>query len=210
MHQIFRELTKKEHLIFKRLDTPVKLQNFLETLPINFNETLYSPRKVLEKGTAHCFEGALFACAALLYHGKPAILLDLVTQHNDDSHVVALFKEKGKWGAISKTNHAVLRYRDLIYDSPRALAFSYFHEYFKDNGRKTLRSYAIFNLNRVKRNWIADEKGVLYIDRALNRTKHIPFLSKTTVKKLRKADPIEIKAGKLVVWKIKKPTRRLA
>src|SRR3989344_329754 len=204
MTKFFEVLSKSEIRILKKLNTPVKIQNFLETLPINFNETLYSPCLVLKNKTAHCFEGALFAASALLYNGKPAIILDLVTEHNDDSHVVALFKEGSKWGAISKTNRAVLRFRDPIYDSPRAVAFSYFHEYFKNDGKKTLRSYAVFNLNKIKRNWVTDERGIWHIDKALNKTKHIQFLSKSAIKKLRKADPVEIKAGKLTVWKTHK------
>jgi len=74
----------------------------------------------------------VLAAAALWYHGEPPLLLDLKVAKGkgDHDHVVALFKQNGKWGAISKTNHAVLRYRDPIYQTLRELVLSYFHEYF--------------------------------------------------------------------------------
>jgi hypothetical protein len=204
MKNFFTTLTKEELRIFKKLNTPSKIQDFLETIPINFEEkkkTIMSPRYVLREKKAHCFEGALFAAGVLLFHGEKPLLLDLNVDRPDYDHVVALFRRKGKWGAISKTNHAILRYRDPVYTSPREIALSYFHEYFLDNGKKMLRSYAVFDLSAIKKNWVIDEENLWYIDRVLNRTKHIPILSKKDKILLRRADPIERKAGKLTIWK---------
>ncbi|MDP2593496.1 MAG: hypothetical protein Q8P52_02510, partial [bacterium] len=111
-------LTKAEFLLLKKLNSPVKIQNFLEKLPINFEadkDTLFSPRGVLKEKKAHCFEGALFAAAALWVNGEKPLIMDLETVEGDDNHVVALFRQGGYWGAISKTNHAVLRYREPVY-----------------------------------------------------------------------------------------------
>src|SRR3989344_6839668 len=113
-------LSPIERKIFARLNSARKIQDYLDTISINFEikkETYMSPRRVIREKTAHCFEGALFACAALAYHGKKPLLLDLVTIDRDEDHVVALFKENGLWGAISKTNHPILRYRDPVYKS---------------------------------------------------------------------------------------------
>jgi hypothetical protein len=88
-------------------------------------------------------EGALLAAAILEFHGQKPLLMDLRSASEDLDHVVALFRQFGCWGAISKTNHAVLRYREPIYKTVRELAMSYFHEYFLDNGKKTLRAYSI-------------------------------------------------------------------
>ena len=213
MKHFFQELAVKEIGIFKRLNTPQKIEDFLETLPINFEKngaTLKSPRRVLIEKNAHCFEGALFATAVLWFHKMPPVILDLKAAKPDYHHVVALFKKNGLWGAISKTNHAVLRFRDPVYKNPRELAMSYFHEYFLDNGNKTLRSYAVFDLRKIKRNWIADEKDLWYIDHALEKIKHLPIVPKKMSSLLRRADPIERKAGKLTVWKnTKPPLRRL-
>ena len=103
-----------------------------------------SPRRVLATRTAHCFEGALLAATVLWMQGEIPLLLDLATNAQDIDHVVALYKCNGYWGAISKTNHAVLRFRDPVYKTIRELALSYFHEYYLEaTGEKTLISYSL-------------------------------------------------------------------
>ncbi len=162
-----------------------------------------SPRLVLEKRLAHCMEGAMLAAAILEYHGHKPLVMDLRTiKPHDNDHVVALFKERGKWGAISKTNHAVLRYRESVYLTVRELAMSYFHEYFLDNGLKTLREYSVpIHLNRFnKLEWRTSPKDLFAIPRAIDRAKHYDILLPGQAKHLRKADRVEIAAGKLVEW----------
>src|SRR4051812_5408136 len=103
-------LDMSERRIFQRLSSPRKIQDFLDSLTINFEpdgETYMSPRRVLKHMTAHCFEGALLAAAALLYHHQKAFLLDLRTVAKDEDHVVTLFLQNNQWGAISKTNHGI-------------------------------------------------------------------------------------------------------
>lgn len=201
---------EKELRVLRKLKTPRHIQDFLETLPINFEEEgdmFMSPRRVLRERKAHCLEGAVLAAAAFAFHGRPPLLLDLETIPSDESHVVALFREKGRWGAVSKTNHAVLRYRDPVYRSVRELALSYFHEYFLDHGKKTLRSYGTLNLARFsRRNWTTDEADLWYIEDALVATRHFPIVTPALTRRLRTADPIERKAGMLSVWR--KPRRR--
>jgi hypothetical protein len=200
---------ENELKIFRRLNTPRKIQDFLEKIPINFEkdkkDTCFSPRRVLRENKAHCIEGALFAAAALRLNGERPFLLDLKATNRDFDHVVALFRRRGLWGAISKTNHAVLRYREPIFRNVRELALSYFHEYFTDKGRKTLRSFSRpFDILRfAKPGWAISEKNLWYIAEALDKSPHFPILSKTAVAELRPADPIEIKAGKLTQWKIR-------
>ena len=147
-------------------------------------------------------EGALLAAAIFWYHGERPLLLDLKTTDDDNDHVVALFKEDNRWGAISKTNHAVLRYRDPVYQDVRELAMSYFNEYFLDSGVKTLRSYSVpFDLSKFGDEWLITKKNLWNITDALDSSKHISIVPKGGAKHLRRADPIEIKAGKLVVQK---------
>ncbi len=197
--------TKKELATLRPLTTPRKIQDFLERLRINFEErgeTCMSPRRVLQEGRAHCLEGAMLAAAALSLHGQRPLLLDLTAIPSDDDHVVALFQQHGCWGAISKTNHAVLRYREPIYKTIRELALSYFHEYFINNGKKTLRSYSTpLDLRRFdSRNWMTDEDDLWYIVDALNAARHFSILTPAQTQTLRRADAIEIKAGKLMEW----------
>jgi hypothetical protein len=136
----------EEIRLFRRLNTPAKVQDYLNALPFNFlaRGVTLSPRMVLQKQKADCFEGALFAAAALEFHGYKPLILDLrsVKKPYDYDHVVAVFKTDGCFGAISKTNHAVLRYREPVYKTLRELTMSYFHEYFLNTGKKTLREYS--------------------------------------------------------------------
>jgi hypothetical protein len=197
-------LTRAELARLKYLRTPSRIQDFLERLAINFEtegETCMSPRRVLREGRAHCFEGAVLSALCLRLIGYPPLLLDLKSVRHDDDHVVAVWQERGRWGSISKTNHAVLRYREPVYRSVRELAMSFFHEYFLDNGVKTLRSFsAPFDLARFDaRSWVTDEKDMWYLVRALDRSPHESILTPTMIRTLRKADPIERIAGKLVV-----------
>ncbi|MEK6922144.1 MAG: hypothetical protein AABX82_09700, partial [Nanoarchaeota archaeon] len=85
------------------------------------------------------------------------------------------------WGAISKTNHAVLRSREPVYKTIRELVLSYFHEYIQDKtGKKTLRSYTNpINLKQFnKKNWVTDGKQIWYIADTICATEHIPLLSR--------------------------------
>lgn len=200
----FPKSAAKEFGIFKRLNSPAKIQNFINSLPFNFEnggDTCRSPLLVLKHRTAHCMEGAMLAAAILWFHEEKPILLDLRTKQNDDDHVVALFKRNGKWGAISKTNHGVLRYRDPIYKSPRELAVSYFNEYFLDNGEKTLRNYSSpFSLLRYGKKWLTQETDLWNVYRDLDKFRHFPILDKKDVRNLRKADKIEINANDYEEW----------
>jgi len=202
----FPKLSHKEFNIFKKLDTPGKIQGFVNRIPINFErdgETCRSPLSTLRQKKAHCMEGALLAAAMLWYHGEEPLLMDLKTTSKDMDHAVALFRRGNRWGAISKTNHAVLRYRDAVYKTPRELAMSYFNEYFLDNGVKTLRSHsAPFSLLRYGEAWLTSEKDLWDVNDALDYSRHFP-VAKNISHFLRLADQIEIKAGKLVEWKKK-------
>lgn len=148
-------------------------------------------------------EGALLAACAFALQGRRPLLLDLTSARHDDDHVIALFQEQSRWGAVSKTNHAVLRYREPVYRTLGELAMSYFHEYFLDDGRKTLRSYSCsVDLSRFNsRGWMVDEQDVWYIVDALNQAPHVDILRPGQANALRRADQIEIMAGKLTQWK---------
>ena len=161
-----------------------------------------SVRRMLQNNKAHCFEGAMLAAAVLWYHGEKPLLLDLKCDGYDTDHVVALFKKNNHWGAISKTNHSVLRYREPIYKTIRELSMSYFHEYFTEKGKKTLRSYSKpFNLTKFKKDWIISERDLWDISEALDNSKHFPFMTKIMRKSLRKADKVEILAGNITEYK---------
>jgi hypothetical protein len=197
--------TEKERELFKKLNTPVKIQDFLDSLKINYErhgDTCFSPMTVLEKKICHCIEAATLAALILRVNGQSPLLLDLTASKNDYDHVVALFKKDGKWGAISKTNHAALRYREPIYNSVRELAMSYFHEYLDKKGRKSLRSYSVpVNLKRFdKMGWMTTREEIDYIPEYLVKVKHFKILNRQQIRNLRLADKLERKAGNLEEW----------
>jgi hypothetical protein len=191
--------------ILAKLETPVMIQEYLNSIPFNFEkngETYMSPRRSIENKKAHCFEGALIASLALWLHGERPLLMDLKTTSDDVDHVVALFKRNGCWGAISKTNHAALRYRDPVYRTQRELVMSYFHEYFLNDGEKTLRSFSEpFDLSRHGHEWITEEKELYELVSEVDHSPHKDLLNKEQIASLTNADKIERKAGIMTEWK---------
>ncbi|HYE59877.1 MAG TPA: hypothetical protein VEA18_01695 [Candidatus Kapabacteria bacterium] len=203
-------LSAFERKMFKKLSTPIKIQNFLDDLPLNWEkngETYMSPRRVLRENKAHCFEGALLAATALWLHGEKPLLLDLWTDEGDD-HVIALYRKHGYWGAISKTNHPSLRFRDPVYKTLRELALSYFHEYFDNTtGKKMLRKYSStpFDLRRYGTTWITAEEDLFHIAEAIDRAPHTSLVPKKNRRLIRPADAMELRAGKMIEWKRSDP-----
>ncbi|MFA6608310.1 MAG: hypothetical protein WCT07_00115 [Candidatus Paceibacterota bacterium] len=163
-----------------------------------------SPRRVIREKRAHCLEGAMLAATALLIAGgKPLVLSLKVSSDDDYDHVITLFKQNGYWGAISKTNHAVLRYRDPIYKTIRELVLSYFNEYFlTTTGEKTLQGYSKpINLRRFGTNWITSEEELWKISETIFYMPHISIIPEVNKKFIRKASKIEIDSADIKEWK---------
>ncbi len=199
-------LNEDELKVFRTLNTPRKIQDFLNKIPINFEEdrdTCFSPRMVLKNNRAHCMEGALFAAAALYVNGKRPLVVDMNATKSDDDHVICVFQRNGFWGAIGKTNHTVLRYREPVYKDIRELVMSFFHEYFDNSGKKNLRYYSEpFDLSKLDHlNWMTSEDDIWFVHDYLDKAKHFPILDRKQISALRQADEIEIAAGRLTEWK---------
>jgi len=185
-------LTKSEFAILRRLNSPEKIQSYLDAIPQNFEiggETCLSVREALTQRRALCIEGAMIAAAALWVHGEPPLLMDLKATRDYD-HIVTLFRRNGCWGAMSKTNHPVLRWRDPV---------SYCHEYCNKRHQKTLRSYSIpFDMRRLDpKTWVTQRKSCWDVGWALDAVRHYPLISKRQAKLLRLRDPLEREAQKL-------------
>ncbi|MDO8742196.1 MAG: hypothetical protein Q7J45_01480 [bacterium] len=200
-------LTPGEYALLSRLSTPVKIQDFLDSIPMNWEkggDTHLSPRRVLQEQKAHCIEGALLAAAALWMRGESPLIMNVSARlgKGDVDHVVALYKRGGYFGAISKTNHATIRFRDPIYRTPRELALSYFHEWFmNETGEKTLECYSKpFDMRRFGTEWITAEKDLWEVADALSVLPHYQLVPKGNLRYVRKADAMELKAGKLIEW----------
>ena len=194
-------LNKGEFAVLRRLSTPQRIQDYLDGMSPNFElegETCLSVREVLRQRRAHCIEGAMLAACALWVHGEPPLLLDLRAERDYD-HVVALFRRGRCWGAISKTNPALLRWRDPVYKSLRELAMSYLHEYANKRNQKTLRSYAgPFDLRRFAPDvWVTNGKSCWDVGATLDDLRHRPLVTRKQARGLRLRDTVERKAGAL-------------
>ena len=118
-------LTPAELRKFRQLKTPHCIQRALDAMPYHLADSAWSPRRVLRENTSHCYEGALFAAAALRVIGYPPLILDLEAEHDTD-HVIAVYQVDGHWGSLAKSNYTGCRYREPVYRTLRELALSYF------------------------------------------------------------------------------------
>ncbi len=188
-----------ERAVFRRLTTPEKIQRFLDDLAYNKElggATSRSPRRVLRDRTAHCMEGALFGAAALRMIGHPPLLLDLEAVRDDD-HVLAIFRQRGHWGALAKSNYSGLRYREPVYRTLRELAMSYFEHYYNLKREKTLRNYSRpVNLRRFDgMGWMTSEEDVWEVPEYLTTISHTPLLRAPLMNRLGRVDDRLFAAG---------------
>jgi hypothetical protein len=190
--------TKDEIKFLKTLNNPDKIQAFLDSIDYNPNYECRSPRWVLKKRSAHCFEGALFAAAALQFIGYKPLIVDMLAV-NDDDHVIAVFKEDGHWGAVAKSNFTSLRFREPVYRSLRELVMSYFDFFFNIYGVKSLRSYSRpCDLTMFEpRHWATTDEDLEYIGDKIESLHHFPLVTKKMIKNLSRASDTMLKAGML-------------
>jgi len=173
----------------RALKTPAGIQKFLDDLPYNLSFTARSPKKVLLDRTSSCLEGGIFAAAALRVIGFAPLIFDLEAEQDTD-HVVAIFKVRGHWGAVAKSNFTGCRYREPVYRNLRELAMSYFNIYFNLRGERTLRRYSRpVNLSRFDdRKWMTTENPTWFIAEYLCDIPHISLLTPAMEENLIRVD----------------------
>lgn len=188
--------TPSELRCLHSLRTPAGIQKLLDGMPYHLALTAWSPRRVLREHTGHCLEGAIFAAAALRMIGFPPLVIDLEAE-NDTDHVVAVFKVRGHWGALAKSNYSGCRYREPIYRTLRELALSYFEDYFNLRGERTLRTYSRpVNLARFDAlDWMTTEKSVWFIPDYLVEIPHTRLITKRMAERLHRLDARSYQAG---------------
>lgn len=198
-------LNESDAKILAELQTPEAIQDFITGLSMNpekNGDTCHSVMNVLKFRHAHCIEAAMLAAAALWMGGAKPLLMDMRAQ-GDDDHVITLFRSRGCWGAISKSNHVWLRWRDPVYRTLRELAMSYFHEY-TNKEKKTLRAYsASFDLRRFSPpEWVTNQDNCWDIALALDDARHYRLLTPAQVRALKERDSFELKANQMVEYRI--------
>ena len=190
------DFTPAELRKLRSLKNPFGIQRALDAMPYHLQDTAWSPRRVLQESTSHCYEGALFAAAALRVNGYPPLIIDLEAEHDTD-HVIAVFRQHGHWGAIGKSNYTGCRYREPVYRSLRELALSYFEVYFNLRGERTLRTFSRpIHMKRFDRlNWMTTDKPVWFVAEYLCGISHTPLISSAQARRLHRLDERSFKAG---------------
>jgi hypothetical protein len=178
------------------LDSPLAIQEFLDGVPYSADPFYRCPARVLRDRKAHCFDGALFAAAALSELGFPPLVLDMLPE-NDDDHLLALFKVDGHWGAVAKSNFVGLRYREPVYRNLRELAMSYFESYYNLAREKTLRGYTVpLSLAAFdRRGWRTRDEPLDAIAARLDEIRRVPLLTPRMVARLSPVDARTYEAG---------------
>lgn len=192
-------LTKKKLRIFTKLVSPFKIQEFLDSIPYSDEERYRCPRSVLQDRKAHCYDGAVFAAAALRMIGYPPLLVDMLPNDRDDDHILAVFRRKNRWGAVAKSNFSGLRFREPVYRGLRELIMSYFESYYNIAGEKTLVGYtAPLNLNRFnKLDWLVNDKAMDAIAKGLDNSRKYKVLTPAMARQLSAIDKRCYNAGLL-------------
>ena len=173
----------------RSLKDPYGIQRYLDAMPYHLQDTAWSPRRVLRENTSHCYEGALFAAAALRVNGYPPLLLDFESVHDTD-HVIAIYRVDGCWGAVAKSNFTGCRFREPVHRTLRELAISYFNLYFNLRGERTLRTFSRpVNLKRFDHlDWMTSEKPVWFVAEYLLTIFHYRLISLAQAKRLHRVD----------------------
>ena len=189
-------LSPEELRTLRSLNTPLRIQKFIDALAYQYADTAGSPRRVLRERKGHCMEGALLAAAALRVQGHPPLLMDLEAVHDDD-HVIALYRERGLWGGIAKSNFAGLRFRAPVYRTLRELALSYFEHYYNLRGEHTLRTYSrAVNLAPLDRcHWMTSEEEAWCVPERLIAAKHYALFPDKVARALPRLDRRSLEAG---------------
>jgi len=198
--KIFGAAFSPEELsVFRHLSTPFKIQTFLLDLPYSAEERYRSPRSVLRDRTAHCFDGCLFAAAALRYLGHPPLIVDLLPNARDDDHLIAIYTVERRWGAVAKSNFSGLTFREPIYRNLRELVMSYFEQFYNVQKEKTLRGYTLpLNLRRFDRlDWMGSDEHLEVIADRLDVIRRVSLLTRSMARRLSPLDERSYKAGLL-------------
>lgn len=194
-------LSHSERQAVARLTRPRDIQAFLDELPYSAEAIYRCPLRVLRERLAHCFDGALFAAAALRRLGCAPLIVDLVPSTRDDDHLLALYKREGHWGAVAKSNFVGLRFREPVYRTLRELVMSYFEQYYNVAREKTLWGYTVpLNLQAFdKLNWMSRDEPLERIAQRLDEIRRVPVLTATMIAGLSPVDERSYQAGLLGV-----------
>ena len=182
--------------LFTGLNSPAKIQGFLDSIPYRVEDENCCVLRVFKDSKAHCFDGALFAAAALRQLGYDPVVVQMLPE-NDDDHMLAIYKRHGRFGAVAKSNYAGLRSREPVYLSIRELIMSYFRDFYSLDYRYSLRGYtAPLRLKSFDRqDWMCSDGAAQAIFKRLHATRKFRLLSPETCLELTPVDEVSYQAG---------------
>jgi hypothetical protein len=171
-------LTPEEQSLISKLDTPEKVQRFIDkNISYDGGSTIKSFRRVLKSKKAHCLEGALFTAAILSQHKFHPLLL--CCEARDMDHLLFVYRKKGLWGTVGQALHKELKGRDPIYPTIRELVLSYMPYYWNGESKKpdretdlTLRGYALVDLAIFEEDWVTSKNELEIINSYLYDIPH--------------------------------------
>jgi hypothetical protein len=174
--------------VFRKLDSPFAIQEYVDSMPYIGEERDRSPLTVMLEGQCHCLDGGFLAALCLWRIGFKPLLIDIVPDPGkDDDHVLALYQVEGRWGALAKSNYVNLGFREPVYASLRELVMTYFEHFISIHQEKTLRGYTRpFDASRyTQMQWAWDEAGAnrVYHKHFYGR-KAIPLITQSMAKRL--------------------------
>lgn len=173
--------TTAERALIARLNTPAKVQRWLNAVTYNTEksgETQRSFRPVARSKTAHCMEAALFAAVVLEQHGYPPLVMSLESQDWLD-HVIFVYRQTTGWGSVARSRDPGLHGRKPRFRTLRALARSYYDAYVDDTGR--VKGFGVANLAEAmgRYEWRLTTKNVWKVEQMLIDLPHRKIASST-------------------------------
>ncbi|HEY3247236.1 MAG TPA: hypothetical protein VGK88_02940 [bacterium] len=170
--------TPQEWRLIRRLRTPKQVQDWLRTLPYNWEkrgDTLRSYREVVRRGTAHCLEAALSAAVILEQHGFPSLVVSFESKDGVD-HVIFVFTQRGRWGSVARSRDAGLHGRKAVFRTIRDLVWSYYDPYVDWTGRLT--GYQLVDLRALGTyDWRFNRNNMWKVEHFLLDIPHRPLRS---------------------------------
>ncbi|MBI3913704.1 MAG: hypothetical protein HY327_05905 [Chloroflexi bacterium] len=138
-HELGLQFSPDELLILAALETPARVQAFLDTqIYYNYDhsydgqeETAQPPRQILQTAHAHCFEGALFAYAVNYLHGHNPQWV-VIEASQDPEHNLVVYQQDGLYGANAHSGYPNILGRAPQFQTIRDLVASYYPYYYSD------------------------------------------------------------------------------
>jgi hypothetical protein len=194
--QFLSQLTDEQNKIFLSLETPALIQSFLDSIPYRIEDDNCCALAVFRDGKAHCFDGSLFAAAALRQIGYTPVVVQMLPD-NDDDHMMAIYRRNDRYGAVAKSNFAGLRSREPVYATIRELVMAYFNDFYSVDGKFSLRGYTLpLNLSRYDRfDWLCSDTGAQVIYQRLHDIRKFHIMTPAVIAALSPINAISFQSG---------------